>query len=480
MSAKISACDFVSHQKKQQKKHQKINFDRLVDIMSKTKFYQFDRDPTSLEKPAAERDIDSFHAARLFNLSEIWADRTRAAEAKREKIEKLENFAASFLLEDIRSGKLGVWVLPSQEASSDAEIKVELQKLALKEQEKTGKNYHSPTVVYWLGLHGFDAVVLKKCFDETYNLLQEVEGDFLEIIEEDQLEAGVAQRASSSEHSSAHSSESVLTARPDALEIPAASMSEESESPRKNIAKFPLNTQVTLFYKYLFSALFLAFYEGDETQLSIGDPEAVDQYLSAQEFRLFIKTMIAKTCAEITILNSEFFSPPSRPSQRLKSPGTPGLGSPRSSFHVHRRKLSMAAQYSQHREEVTHSCPEIYHANPLHFVLDYLDSQMNNYDIHSKDWEVISRKREVVTAISRQIDARQMTLAEGVEALLREDELYQRRHAWDCWHKTPRTVRLIKACVQGVKEVEKLLPKAALGRGRHSKVKRVMGEITVT
>ncbi len=451
MSARIYPSDFLRDSRQKKEAAKKINFDRLVDVMSKTKFYQFERLPTVAERPAAERDMDSFHAARLFDLSDAWADPSRSAEAKLEKIEKIEDFAATLFLKDIRSGKFGVWVLPPSDESTDEEIKVQLREFSAEAQKKMGKDYHSPTLVHWLSLHGFDDTVLKKCFDETYNLIQEDASVFSDI---------------ENEAESAQSSSSILSC--------SGVVAEEQSCPMASLSKFPLDTQITLFYKYLFSAFLLAFYEGEEKQLSIGEADFLDGIITAQKFRLLIRTMIAKTCAEISVLNAAAFSslPPT-----LKSPVS-ALQSPQSP-HIHRRRLSAAAQFSHHREEVTHSCLEIYHANPLHFVLDYLDSQMANYDMHSKDWEILSQKRDLVTTICRKVDVREISLVQGVNDLLREDKLYQRRNVWDCLHRTPRTVRLIEACLEGASEVEKLLPKAALGKARHSKIKRVIEEITV-
>ena len=437
MSAKVSSYDFLEP-----------NWGRFVELMSETEFYKFTRTPSPREKKAVEENIETFHAARLFNLSEIWADPALEEEAKIERIRKMESFAIRILLKDLRSKRL---IIPEVSIERDGtdQIKLKLRELAAQKQEELGKNHHSPMLVYWLSLHGFDLSVLKKFSDETYNLTQDSVMDFLELQEVD--EESESKSDSPSTPPVPSSSESTPDFNPRKLTI---ETDLDSDSHVRTMGKFPLDTQMLFYYRSLFSTFFLAFYEEGEKGLEVEDAEFLDE----KRVQSWIRHMIAKTCAEMTALS---------PSRQTAIRHTDG------SQHIHRRRLSTSAIFSQGREELIESCPEVYRLNPLHFVLDYLDTQMKIYDVRSNDWTMLSRKRDLVTEACKQVDARKISLQEACDQLLAEDDIHQRRNTFECLH-TPRTVRLVRAALLGVDAVKKILPSRALTKSKASKIDQAL------
>jgi hypothetical protein len=439
MSAKVSASDsFLGPNQTSIQIIDTINFDRMVDLMSQTGFHKPSRTPSPREKEAAQADPEAFHAARLFNISETWVDFGQADMAARhERIERMEDFAATLLLSDIRSGIITGWELSD---SDDEVLKRELRKTAEDEQKDKGKNYHSPTLVCWLAEHGFSLDILKKVSDEMYNIVQDHTVADFDLV---------------------GCSESINLDRP--IQSPLRSSFEEAKDPSfvESFREFPLDTQVLFYYRYLFSAFFLAFYEGDERSIDPGNADFLDN----NEIQREIKKMKAKTYAEISALS------PSHQAVIHHSDG---------SHHIHRRRLSAPGQsFSAHREELIHACPEVYVNNPLHLVLDYLDSQIQNYEEGSKNWEVLSSKREIVTTACRRVDARAISLQDAVNELLSNDALYKRRNILDCLHSTPRTIELIQASLLGVEGMKKLLPKRVLNKATRARISGAIEQLAV-
>jgi hypothetical protein len=115
--------------------------------------------------------------------------------------------------------------------------------------------------------------------------------------------------------------------------------------------------------------------------------------------------------------------------------------------------------------------------NPLHLVLEYLNAAIRQYDESSSDYQILSRKREIVTQYCQSVDSKTLSLVKAIEELLTEQDLYERRNRLD--PRTPRTVRLVKACLEGPLAVKKLLPAGRLGNMKMGQIDRALQESTV-
>jgi hypothetical protein len=132
--------------------------------------------------------------------------------------------------------------------------------------------------------------------------------------------------------------------------------------------------------------------------------------------------------------------------------------------------------FSHKQDCLVKGSPEAYRVNPLHLVLEYLNAAIRRYDESSSDYQILSRKREIITRYCQSVDSKTLSLVKAIEELMEEQDLYERRNRLD--FRTPRTVRLVKACLEGPLMVKRLLPSGIIGNMKMGQIDRALQEAT--
>jgi hypothetical protein len=389
-----------------------------------------------IERTVREEKLQEFEA---FRLAKEYRDLQGVRlPRKAERLGRIEDFAFQELINDIDSHLLSVPDFPEELRETPEYLKRWFRQKALSDQQKkTEKPYDCPIFVYWLSLHGISIGLLQR----GYEAIQ------VEIQSEDVLEEGQAL---------------------DAREM------DRGDKLHNMMSQFSLQTQSALWCKdFLFSLFFGCYRQGEEiiNELLEIDEESEERIKSA------IKKMILELTARITTSRILVRYQPDQHREQVL-PAVLGSPSGEGRIHFHRpRRLTEVDIFSHKQDALVKGSPGTYLVNPLHLVLEYLNAAIRQYDESSSDYQILSRKREIVTQYCQSVDSKTLSLVKAIEELLTEQDLYERRNRLD--PRTPRTVRLVKACLEGPLAVKKLLPAGRLGNMKMGQIDRALQESTV-
>lgn len=491
---------------------------RIEDLMS-----DLDGAPTVLLSPSEVIPNEPANMERLRRI-QIQADLDFKA-AEKDLFERMDEFGVNNFMRDVREDKLSLSSLPEDfvleafkagNSSAEEKVAAHINELAIMHHAQEGNIPMSSTLSYWLGQHGISNDLLAALQFSCRELLSAYFMDpdngydhLVKLLTNHNPELGQNHQAlveadldvflDRYDMSSLVSKDGKLQDETQEVQI--------EEQPEASIAfgfsQFPVHIKVLLQVMNLCDALMFS-YSG-EYKDAFDPKRAPTDQLSSDEKRVAVGGLVKDILTQSGLIKlktpegvADVISNKAKDiedgastvyaesvAMSVSTQGTPReakeddriitFGIERYQSSPALREATGTAKRTRRRISLCKSQANIEHLeldrSYLGKLLDYLDSKLLKSDVGSKDYKILSLRRQYISEVSERVQQGTQTLVGGVKELLANDLMHIRRNKFDCLH-TPRTVRMLKAIQAGDgKAFDKCLPKD---------VKKLHAELEVT